>query len=49
MRAVEALGGGGMSDIIRLIDDESANQRLISVGYAHHSVILNSLGAITFA
>ncbi|KAF8587848.1 WD40 repeat-like protein [Ramaria rubella] len=30
LRSIEALGGGGMSDIIRLSDDE--NQRLISVG-----------------
>ena len=33
MRAVEAVGGGGMSDVIRLVDDENANQKLISVGY----------------
>jgi len=31
MRAVEALGGGGMSEVIR--HDDSASQRLISVGY----------------
>lgn len=34
MRTIEALGGGGMSEVIRLTDDELANQRLISVGYA---------------
>ncbi|KAF8489311.1 WD40-repeat-containing domain protein [Gautieria morchelliformis] len=32
MRGVEALGGGGMSDVIRLDDDETAHQRLISAG-----------------
>ena len=30
-RAMEAVGGGGMSDIIRLADDEAGSERLISV------------------
>jgi len=32
VRAVEAVGGGGMSDVIRLVDEKAENERLISVG-----------------
>jgi hypothetical protein len=35
MRGLDAIGGGGMTDVIHLVDDEIANQRLISVGYVY--------------
>ncbi|KIJ55698.1 hypothetical protein M422DRAFT_200031 [Sphaerobolus stellatus SS14] len=40
-RTMEALGGGGMSDVIRLVDDEATNQRLISVGQNISSLTLS--------
>lgn len=42
MRGVDAIGGGGMSDVIRLADDDIASQRLISVGYVDR-IFISSL------
>ncbi|KAF8518999.1 WD40 repeat-like protein [Hysterangium stoloniferum] len=48
-RAIEALGGAGMSDTIRVIDDEAASRRLISVGQSVTALSLSMSSSLLIA